>query len=115
MGLTLEQANLDFTLLYRDAFRDAGDQQSAAVCQRVHDDEVKHVRVAAIWLRRLGEDERSDLDLYREAVPFPMSPARAKGRRFEAEPRRRAGLSEAFIEHVRTARSRGRRVPPRSP
>ena len=111
MGLTLEQANLDFSLLYRDAFRTAGDERSAEVCQQVHDDEVKHVRLAASWLRRLaGEaDARSDLDLYREAVPFPMSPARAKGRRFEAEPRRRAGLSEEFIEHVRSARSRGRR------
>ena len=26
MGLTLEQANLDFTLLYRDGFREAGDE-----------------------------------------------------------------------------------------
>ena len=113
MGLTLEQANLDFSLLYRDLFRAAGDEASAEVCQRVHDDEVKHVRLAASWLRRLaemdGEPGRTDLDLYREAVPFPMSPARAKGRRFEAEPRRRAGLSEAFIEHVRSARARSRR------
>ena len=51
MGLTLEQANLDFTLVYRDAFREAGDEASAEVCQRVHDDEVRHVRVAVEWLR----------------------------------------------------------------
>jgi uncharacterized ferritin-like protein (DUF455 family) len=111
MGLTLEQANLDFSLTYRDAFRDVGDEESARVCQRVHDDEVQHVRLAAIWLERLSAKDASgapptrDIDLYLEAVPFPMSPARAKGRRFDVPARRRAGLSEAFIEQVRSARS----------
>jgi len=124
IGLTLEQANLDFTLTYRDGFAEAGDTESAAVCQTVHDDEVAHVALAALWLGRLAEaerqreagagespertrlrDERSDLENYLEAVPFPLGPARAKGRRFEVGPRRRAGLSEAMIQHVRRARS----------
>lgn len=112
MGLTLEQANLDFTLTYRDGFAEAGDLESAAVCQQVHDDEIAHVALAARWLTRLGQAARlnvdevqSDLDHYLDAVPFPLGPARAKGRRFEAKPRRRAGLSEALIEHVRLARS----------
>ncbi len=114
MGLTLEQANLDFTLTYRDGFAEAGDLESAAVCQRVHDDEVAHVALAVRWLARLAAQERpeeadaelaSDLDAYLAAVPFPLGPARAKGRRFEVTPRRRAGLSEALIEHVRVARS----------
>lgn len=107
MGLTLEQANLDFTLTYRDAFRQAGDDESAAICQVVHDDEVAHVALAVRWLRRLSEGEDAkDADLrdYLETVPFPLGPARAKGRRFEAAPRRRAGLSEALIDHVRDAR-----------
>ena len=34
MGLTLEQANLDFAPLYRDAFRRAGDEESASVCAK---------------------------------------------------------------------------------
>jgi hypothetical protein len=116
MGLTLEQANLDFTLTYRDAFAEAGDEESAAVCQQVHDDEVAHVALAARWLVRLDAldpapaeaskgSEGSDLDLYLESVPFPLGPARAKGRRFEVGPRRRAGLSRELIEHVRDARS----------
>ncbi|MEM9177231.1 MAG: DUF455 family protein, partial [Myxococcota bacterium] len=90
MGLTLEQANLDFTLTYRDAFRRAGDEESAAICQVVHDDEVAHVALAVRWLRRLSGGEasppRDDADLkdYLETVPFPLGPARAKGRRFEA-------------------------------
>ncbi len=106
MGLTLEQANLDFALLYRDAFREAGDKASARVCQRIHDDEIRHVGLAAHWLLRLSPQHRGDQRAaYEEAVPFPLSAARAKARRFDAEGRRRAGLSESFIEYVRTARS----------
>ena len=112
MGLTLEQANLDFTLTYRDGFAAADDHESARVCQVVHDEEIAHVAMAAKWLQRLAQKgnadtaaTESDLDAYLAAVPFPLGPARAKGRRFEVAPRRRAGLSEELIEHVRVARS----------
>jgi uncharacterized ferritin-like protein (DUF455 family) len=117
MGLTLEQANLDFTLLYRDAFRAAGDVQSARVCQRVHDDEVRHVELSAEWLMRLSPEHGGDqVSAYDEAVPFPLAANRAKGRHFDPDSRRRAGLHEDFIEHVRGARSSqeevgGRRAP----
>jgi len=39
------------------------------------------------------------------AVPFPLDAARAKGKQFSTLARRAAGLSEALIEHVRSARS----------
>ncbi len=104
MGLTLEQANLDFAGLYRDAFRNAGDEASARICQRVFDDEVTHVALAARWMRRLRPG-RDDVEAYTEAVPYPLSAARAKGKRFDAPARRRAGLSPDFIDHVRRARS----------
>jgi len=115
MGLTFEQANLDFSLLYRDAFREAGDEASARACQIVHDDEVGHVALAARWLERLSEPGRSETERYSETVPFPLSAARAKARRFDVAARRRAGLGDEFIEFVRSARStqemqpRGRR------
>jgi uncharacterized ferritin-like protein (DUF455 family) len=115
MGLTLEQANLDFSLLYRDAFRAAGDEETARVCQQVHDDELRHVALAAGWLRRLDPDAAGELAAYEKAVPFPLSAARAKGRRFDAAARRRAGLEPEFIEHVRTARSSQERRPGRRP
>jgi len=116
MGLTFEQANLDFTLLYRDAFRGVGDEDSAQVCQRVHDDEVEHVRLAAHWNLRLhpGATGATQRDAYARAVPFPLSAARAKGRRFSSAARRRAGLSAAFIEYIRTARSSAETAGPRS-
>ena len=106
MGLTLEQANLDFTLVYRDGFREGGDEESAQICQRVHDDEIIHVQRALEWLMRLSpEHENDDISAYEQTVPFPLAASRAKGRRFSAAARRSAGLSEPFIEHVRTARS----------
>lgn len=112
IGLTLEQANLDFTLTYRDAFAEAGDAESARVCQLVHDEEIAHVALAARWMKRLGDldspaasaGKQTDLDRYLAAVPFPLGPARAKGRHFESAPRRAAGLSEAMIDHIRHAR-----------
>jgi len=105
MGLTLEQANLDFTLTYRDAFREAGDEASARVCQVVHDEEIAHVRLAAEWLPRLDPEAGDDVAAYERNVPFPLGASRAKGKRFERAPRREAGLSAPFIEHVRSAKS----------
>ena len=106
LGLTLEQANLDFTLVYRDAFREAGDEASALVFERVYRDEIRHVALAARWLERLSPEHAGDpVAAYDAAVPYPLAAARAKGRRFNAAGRRAAGLAEAFIEHVRTARS----------
>jgi uncharacterized ferritin-like protein (DUF455 family) len=104
IGLTLEQANLDFTLVYAEGFRRGGDEASARVAEIVHADEQRHVRLAAEWLARLSPAGEDEVAAYRAAVPFPLEAARAKGRRFSAEARRSAGLSEALIEHVRGAR-----------
>jgi uncharacterized ferritin-like protein (DUF455 family) len=101
-GLTLEQANLDFTMLYRDAFANAGDHETAKVLQRVHDDEISHVKLAATWAKKLAGE--SDLHAYRHHAPFPFSLARAKARRFEAGARKRAGLSTEMIDAVRNAK-----------
>ena len=99
MGLTLEQANLDFTLMYKDAFAAAGDAQTAAVLQLVHDEEIGHVRLAKTWLNKLqGRDD--DLGNYLATAPFPFGATRAKGRQFHRAPREKATLSPAFITHV---------------
>ena len=111
IDITQQRAN-EIRTMVRDALFDAdvcanlvGDEATAKVCQRVHDEEIGHVRSASIWLCHLGGPGIRDLDAYRDAVPFPLSLARAKSRRFFAPARRRAGLSEAFIEAVRWARS----------
>lgn len=103
VGLTFEQANLDHSLLYAEAFRRAGDDDSAAVMQRVHDDEIGHVALAVRWLPRLLGGT-SDVEAYERTVPFPLSAARAKGRHFSWDARQKAGMSEAFVRHVEFAR-----------
>jgi uncharacterized ferritin-like protein (DUF455 family) len=115
MGLTFEQANLDFTLVYRDGFREAGDEASARVCQRIHDEEVGHVRLAAHWLRALAPAGQDEVETYRQAVPYPLGAARAKGRRFAEAARQRAGLSAEFIAFVRDARSSQEQYPGSQP
>jgi uncharacterized ferritin-like protein (DUF455 family) len=103
VGLTFEQANLDYAAMYTEAFAKAGDDVSADIMRRVHDDEIGHVQLAATWLRRLRETD--DLvRAYEDTVPFPLGASRAKGRRFDDEARRAAGLDEAFIDYVRHAR-----------
>lgn len=104
MGLTLEQANLDFTLAYADGFRAGGDEQSALVCERVHRDEIRHVALAAEWLPQLG-GPIDPVAAYEAAVPYPLEAARAKGRRFDAASRAEAGLTPEFVTYVRNARS----------
>lgn len=104
VGLTLEQANLDFSLLYEKGFRDAGDLISADICKKVHEEEVGHVALALHWLVRLAPDGCSQVDAYRDSVPFPLGAHRAKSRHFDFESRRRAGLDEEFITFVKSAR-----------
>ncbi len=110
IGLTLEQANLDFTLTYAEGFRRGRDEASARVAEAVHADEQRHVRLAAQWLARLAPEGADPVSAYREAVPFPLEAARAKGRNFNADARRASGLPEALIEHVRAARPRAARA-----
>ena len=111
IGLTLEQASLDFTLIFADGFRRGGDEESARVSEVIHADERRHVRLAAEWLGPLSPDGEDELTAYRRSVPFPLGAARAKGRTFSAEARRASGLSEALIEHVRAARPENERPP----
>ena len=105
MGMTLEQANLDFTLIYKDAFQSVGDTASANVIQRVHDDEIRHVRLARRWLLSTTGLE-SDLEAFQNEAPFPFTLGRAKGRRFHREPRSAAGLSPELIDAVMYARKK---------
>jgi uncharacterized ferritin-like protein (DUF455 family) len=97
MGLTFENANLDFANEYAAAARDAGDAQTAAILEEVHDDEVRHVAFAWRWLSQLAGDGDART-IYLANVDFPLGPARARGVTFDRDSRRRAGLDEAFIE-----------------
>lgn len=112
MGLTFEQANLDFALHYERVFRAVGDEQTASVMQQVFQDEIRHVRHGLQWFRHWKPRDQSDWDAFRLSLPFPLSPARAKGQAFSVEARALVGFDEEFTrEMARFNQSKGR--PPR--
>ena len=110
LSLTFEQANLDFSHHFAGVFRQMGDADTAALMQRIYEDEIGHVGCGLHWLRKLKQPDESDFDAWRKVLRFPLSPSRARGTvPFNAEGRRRAGLDAAFIAAVEIAgQSRGR-------
>ncbi len=100
MGLTFENANLDFTGDYVTAARAAGDEDSARTLLAVHDDEIHHVRFAWEALLRLKQPEQSPWEAYCSNVAPPHGPARARGIVFDRESRVFAGLDDDFIARL---------------
>ncbi|MFL6196955.1 MAG: DUF455 family protein [Thermoanaerobaculia bacterium] len=100
MSLTFENANLDHTLDYAEAARKAADAKTAAVIDRVHLDEIEHVRFGWTWLQAFKEEDESAWDAYRSNLTWPLRPAKARGRTFHAEGRRAAGLDAEFIRRL---------------
>ena len=97
MSLTFENANLDHTIDYAAAARAAGDEKTAAVIDRVHRDEVEHVRFGWTWLGTFKPPGQSMWDAFRENLAWPLRPLKAKGPTFHPEGRRAAGIDPEFI------------------
>lgn len=98
MSLTFEQANLDFSAHYRDAVARVGDAETAALLDRVYREEIGHVKHGVTWFNRWRADPaQSDWEAYRQLLPAPLSPRRARGLSYQEDARREAGLSETFI------------------
>jgi uncharacterized ferritin-like protein (DUF455 family) len=101
LPLTFEQANLDFSLHYRDVFRRAGDEDAAALFQTIHDDEISHVAYGLNWFRKWKEPGEEDWTGFARRLVFPLSPIRAKARRLlDHDGRRQAGLEPGFIREL---------------
>jgi len=103
MGLTFENANLDFAQEYAAAARAAGDPETASVLDRVHREEIRHVRFAWRWLKRWQGQEPSAWQVYLDSVSPPLGPGRARGRELCLASRRAAGLDEEFIAGLAAA------------
>ncbi len=104
MSLTFENANLDHTVDLASLARKGGDPRTAAVIERVHRDEVEHVRFGWKWLRLLKEEGQTEWEAYRENLTWPLRPAKAKGRRFHSRGREAAGLDDDFIRRLEESR-----------
>jgi len=100
MSLTFENANLDHTQEYAAAARRAGDRRTAAVIERVHVDEIEHVRFGWTWLQVFKRQDESAWDAFRANLTWPLSPAKARGRTFHRAGREAAGLDAEFIERL---------------
>ena len=68
MSLTFENANLDHTAEYEEAARRAGDARTAAVIERVHLDEIEHVRFGWTWLQVFKKEDEPAWDAYRDVT-----------------------------------------------
>lgn len=97
MALTFESANLDHAIEYARAAREHGDERTAAIIERVHDDEVGHVQFGWRWLAKLKPQDQSMCEAYLANVTWPLRPALARGPVFHPESRRAAGLDEEFV------------------
>ncbi len=101
MSLTFEMANLDFAPLYGASFAAAGDKESAALMQRILEDEIGHVSFGYQWLKKLKGKEESEWEAWEHSLPGPLTPKRAIGRVLREDHRRQAGLSEEWISRFK--------------
>jgi uncharacterized ferritin-like protein (DUF455 family) len=107
MSLTFENANLDHTVEYAEAARRAGDEKTAAVIDRVHRDEIEHVRFGWTWLGRFKEDGESMWEAFRRSLDWPLRPAKARGPRFHRGGREAAGFDPEFIRLLEAEEAAG--------
>lgn len=110
--LTFEQANLDYALYYSQVLRHSGDAKSAKILGQIYEDEIDHVSYGLHWFRQWKPPGLGDWEAFQQALPFPLSPSRAKanGRSpFNAAGRKRAGLTDSFVQELQHfERSKGR-------
>jgi uncharacterized ferritin-like protein (DUF455 family) len=100
MGLTFEHANLDFAGDYAAAARACGDVATAEALERVHADEIGHVHFGWVWMNRLAVPDADPWATYVSHIAPPLGPHRARGARLDRDARKKAGLSDAFIDRL---------------
>jgi uncharacterized ferritin-like protein (DUF455 family) len=106
MSLTFEQANLDFSLFYRDEIAKTGDGLTTQVLDQVYREEIGHVKHGLEWFNRWRAEDpgtkpgESDWDAYKRLLPPPLTPRRAKGVIYDMSARRQAGFSELYVQEL---------------
>ena len=109
MAMTLEQANLDYSLHYRNEFQKIGDLPTAKILHQVYEEEIGHVKHGVIWYKKFHGGKDIDFTSFENHLKKPLSPRRARGIGFDKEGRRKAGFTEEFIEKLRVySQSKGR-------
>jgi uncharacterized ferritin-like protein (DUF455 family) len=98
MGMGLEAANLEHAPNFAARFRLAGDETGALVQERIAAEEVAHVGFATRWFGRWTGG--CDFERWAAHLPPPLSPWVLHGQPIAEEARRRAGMSEAFLQQL---------------
>ncbi len=111
LSLTFEQANLDYSKEYGKIFTEVGDSATAKILNKIYHDEIDHVGFGLKWFRRWKANGKTDWEVFRERLTFPLSPARAKGNHFNTQGRLDAGLDPAFIDDLQLFRQSKGRTP----
>jgi uncharacterized ferritin-like protein (DUF455 family) len=115
MGMGLEAANLEYAPDFARRFRLAGDEQGAAIQERIAAEEVAHVGFATRWFARWTGG--CDFDAWAAQLPAPLSPWVMHGNPIALEARRRAGMSETFLAALKAyvPQPKGRSAPATDP
>jgi len=101
MGMGLEGGNLDHTERYAAWLRDVGDLEGAAIQDRVHREEIPHVRFAVHWFKRwTGAVE---FERWAAELAAPITPVMFRGRPMQRAARRAAGLDDRFLDALEQA------------
>ncbi len=105
MGLTFENANLDFAGDYARAARDVGDEETALAIDKVHEEEIRHVAFAWRWLVKWKPETESCWETYVRTIEYPLSASRARGNVLDREARVQAAFDEEFISNLESCRA----------
>ncbi len=100
MALTFENANLDHTVDMMQIASEIRDPKTRAIAERIHRDEIEHVRFGWKWLNRLKPPQLTAWQTYEANLAWPISAGRAVGRRFYEEARAEVGMSEDFLTEL---------------
>ncbi|MFT5905244.1 MAG: hypothetical protein ACI9E1_000838 [Cryomorphaceae bacterium] len=108
--MVFEQANLDYSLHYGRLFREVGDTGTAAVLEKIYQDEIGHVDHGLKWFRKWKEEGLTDWAAFKKQLHFPLTLARAKGMApYDREGRRLAGIDSEWVDSLEVIeQSRGR-------
>jgi len=104
MHLTLEMANLDFAPHYGASFARYDDKPSAKLMEKIFEDEVSHVSFGYEWLKKLKSPHVSAWDTWHKTLSPITSPKRARGFIFQEKIRKEIGLSQEWIECLKSYR-----------
>jgi uncharacterized ferritin-like protein (DUF455 family) len=95
MGMGFEAANLEHAPFFGQLLAAAGDEQAAQLQELIAREELGHVRFAVHWFEHWTRGQ--DFQVWRAALPPPLSPLTLRGKHFDRGARLSAGMGDAFV------------------